>query len=88
MVQLKYQKAKRLKFSFLVLDAQRALGMRHFSFKVQNLSTFKVLNLRKENFNRLALWYLSCTVPRPKFANKGKNLFISLLVKWKYLRKT
>ena len=49
------------------LDAQSALGMRHFSFKVQNLPIFKVLNLRKENFNRLALCYLSCTLPRPKF---------------------
>ena len=49
------------------LDSQSALGMRHFSFKVQNLSTFKLLNLRKENFNRLALWYLSCTIPGPKF---------------------
>ena len=28
---------------------------------------FKVLNLKKENFNGLALWYLSCTIPRPKF---------------------
>ena len=53
MVQLKYQRAKRLKFFFL--DAQSTLGMRHVSFKVQNLSIFKVLNLRKENFNRLAL---------------------------------
>ena len=49
------------------LDAQIALGMRHFSFKVQNLPIFKVLNLRKENFNRLVLWYLSCTISRPKF---------------------
>ena len=49
------------------LDAQSALGMRHVSFKVQNLPIFKVLNLRKENFNRLAYWYLRCTIPRPKF---------------------
>ena len=68
MVQLKYQRAKRLKFSFLVLlDAQSAIGMRHFSFKVQNLPIFKVLNLRKENLNRLALWYLTCTILRSKF---------------------
>ena len=40
--------------------------MRHVSYKVQNLPIFKVLNLRKENFNRLALCYLSCTIPRPK----------------------
>ena len=71
------------------LDAQSALGLRHFSFKVQNLPIFKVLNLRKENFNRLALWYLSCTIPRSKFDKElKKNLFISFLVKWKYLRKT
>ena len=25
------------------------------------------LSLSKENFNRLALWYLSCTISRPKF---------------------
>ena len=49
------------------LDGQSALGMRHFSFKVQNLPIFKVLNLSKENINHLALWYLSCTIPRPKF---------------------
>ena len=49
------------------LDAQSALGMRHVSFKVQNLPIFKVLNLRKENFNRLAIWYLSCTIPGPQF---------------------
>ena len=49
------------------LDAQSVLGMRHFSFKVQNLPIFKVLNLRKKNFNRLALWSLSCTILRPKF---------------------
>ena len=70
------------------LDAQSALGMRHVSFKVQNLPIFKVLNLRKENFNRLALWYLSCTIPRHKFEKELKNLFISFLAKWKYLRKT
>ena len=55
------------------LDAQSALGMKHFSFKVQNLPIFKVLNLRKENFNRLALWYLSCTIPRPKFEKELKK---------------
>ena len=70
------------------LDAQSALGMRHFSFKVQNLPIFKVLNLRNENLNRLALSYLSCTIPGPKFKKGLKNLFISFLVKWKYLRKT
>ena len=53
------------------LDAQSALGMRHFPFKVQNLPIFKVLNLRKENFNRLALCYLSCIIPRPKFDKKS-----------------
>ena len=55
------------------LDDQSALGMRHFSFKVQNLPIFKVLNLRKENFNRLALWYLSCTIPRSKFDKEFKK---------------
>ena len=54
-------------FLLSYLDAQSALGMRHVSFKVQNLPIFKVLNLKKENFNRLAFWYLSCTIPRPKF---------------------
>ena len=55
------------------LDAQIALGMRHFSFNVQNLPIFKVLNLKKENFNRLALWYLSCTIPRPKVGKELKK---------------
>ena len=55
------------------IDAQSALGMRHFSFKVQNLPIFKALNLRKENFNRLALWYLSCTVLRPNFEKELKK---------------
>ena len=54
-------------FLFSSLDAQSAPGMSHFSFKVQKLPIFKVLNLRKENFNRLALWYVSCTIPRPTF---------------------
>ena len=30
--------------------------------KVQNLPSFKVLNLRKENFNCLVVWYLNCTI--------------------------
>ena len=47
--------------------------MRHVSFKVQNLPIFKVLNLIKENFNRLALLYLSCTIPRPKFEKEFKK---------------
>ena len=55
------------------LDAQSALGKRHFSFKVQNLPIFKVLSLRKENFNRLALWYLSCTIHRPNFDKEFKK---------------
>ena len=55
------------------LDAQSALGMRYISFKLQNLPIFKVLNLRKDNFNRLALWYLSCTIPRPKFEKEFKK---------------
>ena len=55
------------------LDAQTALGMRHVSFKVQNLPIFKVLILRKGNFNHLALWYLSCTTPRPKFEKEFKK---------------
>ena len=55
------------------LDAQNALGISHFSFNVQKLPIFKVLNLRKENFNRLALWYLSCTIPRPKFEKELKK---------------
>ena len=54
-------------FLLSYLDAQSVLGMRHFSFKVQNLPIFKVLNFRKENFNRLAIWYLSCTILIPKF---------------------
>ena len=55
------------------LDAQSRPGMRHFSFKVLNLPIFKVLNLRKENFNRLALSYLSCTIPRPKSEKEFKK---------------
>ena len=55
------------------LDAQSALGTRHVSFKVQNLPIFKVLNLRKENFNRLDLLYLRCTIPRPKFEKELKK---------------
>ena len=47
--------------------------MRHVSFKVQNLPIFKVLNLRRENFNRLALSYLSCTIARPKFKKELKK---------------
>ena len=73
MVQLKYQRAKRSKFFFSSLDAQSALGMRHFSFKVQNFPIFNVLNLSKENFNHLVLWYLSCTIPRPKFEKELKK---------------
>ena len=60
-------------FPLSSLDAQSALGMRHFSFKVQNLPIFKVLNLRKENFNCLALLYLSCTIPGPKFVKELKK---------------
>ena len=48
--------------------------MRHFPFKVQNLPIFKVSNLRKENFDRLALWYLSCTVSGPKFDKRIKKI--------------
>ena len=55
------------------LDAQSALGMRHFSFKVQNLPIFKVLNFKKKTFNRLALWYLCCNLPRPKFEKELKK---------------
>ena len=51
--------------------------MRHLSFKVQNLPIFKALNLRKKNFNNLALCFLSSTIFTSPF-----------LVKWKYLRKT
>ena len=47
--------------------------MRHFSFKVQNLPVSKDLNLRKENFNCLALCCLSCTIPRPKFEKEFKK---------------
>ena len=62
--------------------------MRHFSFKVQNLPIFKVLNLKKENFNRLALWYLSCTIPRTKFEKEFlKNLFISFVSKVEIFKK-
>ena len=56
--------------------------MRHFSFKVQNLPIFKVLNLRKESFNFLALCYLSCTIPGPKFEvelEKSVHQFFSKL---------
>ena len=70
-VQVKYQRTiKRLKFFFLKKrDAQSAPGMSYFSFKLQKLfkKIFKVLNLKKENFNGSALWYFSCTIPRPKF---------------------
>ena len=70
MVQLKHQRANLEAievFLLSYLDAQSALGIRHFSFKVQSLPIFKILNLRKENFNPLALWYLSCTILRTKF---------------------
>ena len=55
------------------VDAQSAPGMSHFSFKVQKLPIFKVLNLRKENFNHLALWYLRCTIPGAEFEKKLKK---------------
>ena len=42
------------------LVPQSAPGMSH-------LPIFKVLNLRKENFNHLVLWYLSRTIPKTKF---------------------
>ena len=79
MAQLKYQRAKQIKNQnhpdfekarFLLAGfhcTQSALGMSHFSFSVEKVPIFKVLNLRKENFNRLILCYLSCTIPRPKF---------------------
>ena len=60
-------------FLLSYLDAQSATAMRHVSFNVQNLPIFKVLNLRKENFNRLSLWYLSFTIPRPKFEKELKK---------------
>ena len=63
-------------FLLSYLDAQSALGMRHFSFKVQNRTIFKVLNLSKENFNRLAIWYLSCTILRPKFEKELKKIWL------------
>ena len=47
--------------------------MRHFSFKVQNLPIFKVLNPRQENLNLLVLWYLSCTIPGPKIEKELKK---------------
>ena len=48
------------------LDAQRAQEINYFSFKVQKCLMFKVLNVKKENFNGLALRYCSCTVaPEP-----------------------
>ena len=63
------------------LDAQSAPAMSHFSFKVQKLPIFKVLNLRKDNFNRLALWYLRCTIPRPKFEREFKKSIQQFLSK-------
>ena len=62
-------------------------GMSYFSFKVQKCPIFKVLNLMKENFNGLALWYFSCTMPRPKFERVQKIYPAYFLVMWKYFRK-
>ena len=52
-MQLKNQRAKRLKFFLLLesLDAQSAPGISYFSLKVQKCPIFKVLNLKKEKFN-------------------------------------
>ena len=36
--------------------------MKYCSFKVQKCLIFKVSNLKKKNFNDLALWYFTCTV--------------------------
>ena len=72
-------------FSFL--DAQSALGMSHFSFKVQKLPIFKVLHLKKENFNRLALCYFSCTTSRPKFEKERKKSIKQFFSKLKIFQK-
>ena len=69
------------------LDAQSSLGMRHVSFEVQNLPIFKVLNLRKENFNRLALWYLSCNIPGAKFEKELKKSVHSFFSEMEILKK-
>ena len=65
-VQLKYQRTKRLKFFFLNLQRFKVHQNRAiFHSKCKNVpykcSIFKVLNLKKENFNGSALWYFSCS---------------------------
>ena len=55
------------------LDAQSPPGMGYFSFKVQKCPIFKVMNLKKEISNGLALWYFSCTIPENKFDKELKK---------------
>ena len=62
--------------------AQSASGMSNFSFKLQKCPVFKVLNLKRENLNGLALHNFSWSTPGTKFEEKNeKNLPGSLLVK-------
>ena len=61
--------------------------MRHVSFKLQNLPIFKVLNLRKENFNHLALWYLSCTIHRSKVEKELKKSVLHFFSKAEIFKK-
>ena len=49
------------------LDAQSAPGMTYFLFKVRKCPILKVLNLKKEIFNGLALSCFTCVIRRPKF---------------------
>ena len=81
MVQLKYKRAKAIKVFLLgSLYAQSALGMSQFSFKAPNVRIFKVLNLRKGNFNRLALWYLTLVfIFFPDNFRKNVQLSVELL---------
>ena len=62
-VQLKYQRAKRLKFFLLKSsDPQRAPGMSYVSFKVQKCPIFEVLNLKKENCHYFSNIYCRHTI--------------------------
>ena len=51
-------------------DAQSPPGTSYFSFKVQKCPIFKVLNLKKKDFNGSELRHFSCTIHIPKFENE------------------
>ena len=61
-VQLNYQSAERLKFSSLNIGDFCTLNESDIF-----LVHFEHLKHKKENFNRLILWYFSCTIPGTKF---------------------